>query len=167
MNSTVTKISDKIILNLIRENNLKGWELLYDKYAAVMYGIICTYTADKELAEEILTGLFIRLKDEQRLIKVNVALCACILRYTYTNAREELKKRGINYTEIPNMMSSLLHIFCSQYTTIKKVSTELKVSELEVKQQLQKEIFMLHPQNEVANPTQQREGDTEYELPYD
>ena len=67
MNSTVTKISDTIILNLIRENNLKGWELLYDKYAPVMYGVICTYTTDKVLAEEILIGLFIRLKDEQRL----------------------------------------------------------------------------------------------------
>ena len=154
MDSTVTRISDTIILGLIRENNLKGWELLYDKYAAVMYGVICTYTADRELAEEILTGLFMGLKEEQRLIKVNVALCACILRYTYTNTRKELKKRGINYTEIPNMMSSLIHIFCSQYTTIKKVSTDLKVSEIEVKQQLQKEIFMFRPKIEVDSSPQ-------------
>ena len=157
MNSTVTKISDTIILNLIRENNLKGWELLYDKYAPIMYGVICTYTTDKVLAEEILIGLFIRLKDEQRLIKIDVALCACLLRYTYTNTREHLKKRGINYTEIPNMMSTLLHIFCSQYTTVKKVSEKLKVSEIEVQQQLKKEIFMLRSKNEVSQRTQQRE----------
>ena len=109
------------------------------------------------LAEEILIVLFIRLKDEQRLIKIDVALCACLLRYTYTNAREELKKRGINYTEIPNMMSTLLHIFCSQYTTVKKVSEKLKVSEIEVQQQLKREIFMLRSKNEVSQRTQQRE----------
>ncbi len=167
MTSTVSQISDTIILSLIRENNLVGWELLYDKYAAVLYGVICAHTADKAVAEQILTSLFIGLKQGQLLLKVNVALCACLLRYAHTNAREEFKKRGINYTEYPNTKNPILDLLCSQHTTIKKISAQLKLSKTEVKRHLQNEFFMLRPKNEVATVTRQQEGDNEYELIYD
>ena len=115
MESVANQISDSTILNLIRENNLKGWNLLYDKYTSMMYGIIYTHKDDKGLADEILINLFIRLKEEQMLLRINFALCVCIPYHTYSNAEQELKRRGINCTESPFMGNSILHIFNSQY----------------------------------------------------
>lgn len=148
MQSTASQISDSRILILIKENNLKGWEILYDKFAPVMYGVICTHTADKSLAEEILISLFIRLKYEQILLKENIALCASLLRYTYSNARMELKKRGIHYTEYLIVGNSTHHLFCSQCNTIKEVAVKLRISEKEVKQNLHKEFLMLREKNQ-------------------
>lgn len=166
MKCNTTQISDTIILNLIGENNLKGWKLLYDKYAEVMYGVICTHTADKSFAEEILISLFIQLKHQQILLKASVALYPTILRYTHANTKKELKKRGINYTESPNMKNSILHIFCSQYTSVKKVSKKLKVSEVEVKQHLQKEFFMLRTKKEASHPIQLQQRNNKHVLVY-
>ncbi len=103
MESVAHQIPDSNILSLIREKNLRGRELLYDKYAPVMYGIIRTHTADKSMADEILIDLFIRLKNEAVVQKIYFTLCVCILRYTYNNIRKELKKRRINYTISPNV----------------------------------------------------------------
>ena len=103
MESVANQIPDSNILSLIREKNLRGRELLYDKYAPVMYGIICTHTADKSMADEILIDLFIRLKNEAVVQKISFTLCVCILRYAYNNIRKELKKRRINYTIRPNV----------------------------------------------------------------
>ena len=143
MESVANQISDSTILNLIRENNFKGWNLLYDKYASIIYGIIYTHTDDKGLADEILISLFIRLKEEQMLLKINFVLCVCILSHTYNNTVQELKRRGINCTESPFMGNSILHIFSSQYTTIKKVAAKFKISKKKVKQNLHKEFLIL------------------------
>jgi hypothetical protein len=35
-------ISSQRILSMIAENNLTGWEILFDKYAAAMYTVICS-----------------------------------------------------------------------------------------------------------------------------
>jgi len=167
MQSTSSQISDSTILTLIRETNLKGLELLYDKYASAMYSVIFTHTADKAFAEEILISLFIRLKQEQRLLKIDVALGPCMLRYNYTNTLEELKKRGIKYTEIPNIKNSILHIICSQYTTIKKISDKLKMSKMEVMKPLQKKFFMLRNNNAASNKVSKQEGNIEHGVMYD
>lgn len=141
-------IPDLTIVSLIKENNLKGWELLYDKYAPVIYGAICTHTADKHLSDEILKIIFIRLKSEEMLQKTDFALCIYILRYTYTSTRAELKRRGINYTENPILGNSILHIFCSQQTTVKQVSEKLQLSKTEVKEILHKEFLSFRAKNQ-------------------
>jgi len=155
MQSIGNQIPDSDSLALIRENNLKDWEQLYDKYAPVMYGVICAHTTDKSQADEILIDLFIRLKNEEILLKINFALCAYIIRYTYTNTRKELKKRGKNYTEIPRLENSAIHHFCSQHTTLKKAAEKLRMSENEVKIKLYEEFLILRSKNNDSNPKQQ------------
>ena len=166
MESVANQISDSTILNLIRENNLKGWNLLYDKYTSMMYGIIYTHKDDKGLADEILINLFIRLKEEQMLLRINFALCVCIPYHTYSNAEQELKRRGINCTESPFMGNSILHIFNSQYTAIKKVAAKFKISKKKVKQNLHKEFLILRSNNQDNHPLQEDEVDKEIVLLY-
>ena len=166
MQSATTQISDTVILSLIKESNPKGWDVLYDKYAAVMYGVICTQTADKAPAEEILINLFIQLKHEDVLLKVNSVLSVCILRYTHCNTRRELKRRGINYTETLTMGNSVLDLLCSQYIDIKEVAAKLRVTEKELKRNLHKEFLMLRYKNRYTQPIQQEEGSKEDILLY-
>lgn len=62
MESAAYQISDSTILSLIRKNNLKGWGQFYNRYAPIMYGVICTLTADTGISEKTFTNIFIRLK---------------------------------------------------------------------------------------------------------
>jgi len=153
MESVANQISDLNILSLIRENNLRGWEQLYDKYAPVMYGVICIYTTDKSLADKIFIDLFIRLKDEEVLQKIHFTLSVFILRYIHTNTRKELKKWGINYTKPLIEANSIMHSLCSQSITIKRVAANFKMSENEVRKSLRKEFLVLRSQNQIAQPT--------------
>ncbi len=157
MQSAGSQISDTTILSLIRECNVRGWDLFYDKYAPVMYGVICGHISDKGVAEEILIKLFINLKHERILLNVDFALCVCILRYTYCNTRKELKRRGIAYSESPVMSNSMLDIFCTQYITIAQVAAKLNISKKEVKQNLHIETLILRSKYRYTQPTQQQE----------
>jgi len=157
MKSTRTPISDAAILNLICANDLRGWEQLYDKYAPVMYGVICVHISDKGVAEEILIKLFTNLKHERILFNVDFALSVCILRYTYCNTWKELKRRGIAYSESPVMSNSMLDIFCTQYITIAQVAAKLNISKKEVKQNLHIETLILRSKYRYTQPTQQQE----------
>lgn len=166
MQRVTNQISDSTILNFIRENNLSGWDQLYDKYAPIMYGIICTHTADKRLADEILINLFIRLKSEEVLLNINATSCVSILRYTYINTRKALQKRGINYTESPNVGYPTLHIFCSEQTTVKQVADRLNLSKQEIKQLLHQEFLLLRSHNEASQPPREKETLKERLLDY-
>ena len=129
MDGIANQISDLNILSLVRENAFRGWELLYDKYAPIMYGVICTYTTDTKLADQILINLFLRLKDEESLLKMNCTLCVFVLRYTCINTRIELKKRGIYYTESPFEVNFVIHTLFSKTLTIGEIAANLKMSE--------------------------------------
>ena len=114
MENFTNQISDLTILTLIRENNLKGWEQLYDKYGSVIYGVICSFTSEKNLAEEILIKLFCCLKEEKTILKINFSLCVCLLTFTYYYTRQELKIRGINATESQIGANSFIQNFYSK-----------------------------------------------------
>jgi len=153
MRSVTNQIADLNILLLIRENNLSGWEQLYDKYAPIMYGVICTYTTDKRLADKVLIDLFFRLKEDEMLLKGNFTLSVFILRYTHTNTKLELKKRGIYYTESPFEINFIIHTLFSQSLNIGGVAANLKMSESEVKINLRKEFLTLRLKNHNPQPT--------------
>ena len=153
MERAAEQITDLNILSLIRENNLAGWGQLYDKYAPIMYGIIFTYTTDKIFSDKIFIDLFIRLKEDEILLKIDYPLCVFILRYTHLNTRKELKNRGIYYTEPPIEKNSILQTLCSHSLNLKSVAENLGMSEQEVKKNLRKEFLIFRSQNECAQPT--------------
>jgi len=129
-----------------------------------MYGIICAHTTNKCLAEEIFLKLFIRLKQEEVLLKFEGLLCVSVLRYTYINARQELKIREIKYTLSPIEAKPILPIFCSQSITIKQIACKLKISKKEVKQYLHKELLALRSKTQDTYPLPQQEAYKEHGL---
>jgi|GEM_PF-5031782 len=62
------------ILTLLDKKQMNGWEMLYDKYAAVLYGIILRNTSDVKLAEKMLIQLFVQLKNTKLDTDTSLAL---------------------------------------------------------------------------------------------
>ena len=133
MKTNTTIISDQTILSMIEENNLEAWELLYDKYAPAMYGIICGLVADRTIADDIFKEAFIQLKEKNILNKVTYALCPCLLRYTHAFAKEQLTLRGITYSKDYLKETSLVKIFCSQNLSVSQVASNFNITETELK----------------------------------
>ena len=134
-------ISDQTILSMIEEKNLEAWELLYDKYAPAMYGIICGLVNDRAIADDIFKEAFIQLKEKNILNKVTYALCPCLLRYTQKFAKEQLTQRGITVTQDYLQETSLVKIFCSQKPTVSEVASNFNITEKELKIKLRQELF--------------------------
>lgn len=58
---TTWKHPDQELIKQFLEGDKKAFDQLYDQYAPVLYGIICSFTADKKKAGDILQQSFISL----------------------------------------------------------------------------------------------------------
>lgn len=130
-------ISDQHILSLFAENNPAGWEVLYDKYAPAMYGIIYNLTKNKTIAEEIFTAAFLQLKEKRFFSDIKNTFCPLLLRYTYNFTIRQLKRFGINpkYSNSPeeNKLTYLLYTRCN---SLKEAASALNITVEEAKRKL-------------------------------
>ncbi len=141
-------LSGSQIIDMLQENDPLTWRHLYDKYASVMYGLICNLTEDKLLAEEILKKAFIELKQKQVLSKIKYALLPIILRYTHSYTTEYLKNISITKkTFHPPIETELIHLFTTQCSSLKEAAYMLHITEKEIKKRLQVEFQNLSMQN--------------------
>lgn len=95
MTVSKTIISDADILMLIEQDNNKGWEYLYDKYAAMMYGAILRVTDNTVLADKILVRSFLNCKKNRFFAATKTSLCLALLRVANAAAKEILGKNGV------------------------------------------------------------------------
>lgn len=86
---------DHVILLLLAQNQEDAWPYLYDKYASMMYGIVYNMTGDEAKAAEILTEIFLTLKQKKMLSRVQNALCHSLVRHTHKLTLQHLKKLGL------------------------------------------------------------------------
>ncbi|MDQ3052149.1 MAG: hypothetical protein M3Q95_14830 [Bacteroidota bacterium] len=143
-------ISDRHIIDLLQENNLEAWKLLYDKYAASMYGMICKLTDDESIAGEIFKEAFLQLKDNHILSKTNYSLCPFLLRHTYNYAIKQLKQFGMQIKPLtPIEEASLIHFLCTQSVSLPEVSSILNMSEEETRVKLRHEFLNLRNQRKT------------------
>jgi hypothetical protein len=87
--------SDTTIIAMLAKNEKFGWELLYDKYASMLYGIVLNMTGDEKVSGEILTDVFIQFRDKKMLSMVKTALCHSLIRHTYQLTIKYLAARGL------------------------------------------------------------------------
>ncbi len=143
------KISEEQIIKLLQKNGSSVWGILYDRYSASMYGIICSLTDDIKIAEQILIEVFKQLKERQILSKVKHALCPNLLRYTYDSATMQLKKYGITQKTL-NVSDEvkLIYLLHSQCSSLKEAASILNLSEEETKQKIRSELLQYRNQNQ-------------------
>jgi|GEM_PF-924392 len=138
------KMSDRHFPSMLAENNLKAWEHLYDKYAPAMYGIICNLTEDEVVAEEILTGAFLQIKEKKTFLENGHALCISLLRHTHNYALQQLKRQGINpKASSLSETATLINLLCTRHDSLKEVAFICNITEEDAKKKLRLEFLEL------------------------
>jgi len=140
-------ISDQNIRDMLVENIREAWEYVYEKYSGIMYGIIYNLTEDRTLAEEIFIETFVQLKEKKILLNINYEIRPCILRYTNTFARHQLKDRGIAFMENHIEKKSFINILSSQYITLNELAVKVNLTDREVKKKIRVEYIELSNKN--------------------
>lgn len=54
-------INDHELINLLQQKQLHAYEFLYDRYAPMLYGVICKLVKDEMMAENVLKKSFIQI----------------------------------------------------------------------------------------------------------
>lgn len=136
--------SDKQLINMFQENNPLAWEKFYDRYAPVMFGLICSLTDSKLLAEQIFKNFFIHLKVKGTLLSIKHSLCATLMRHTYAYSIVHLKQLGINPKVADNSSEyKLIRLFTTQCDSITEAASTLTITETAVRERLHSEILAL------------------------
>ena len=159
MVSTIKNYSDSEIIAMMEENNSLAWEALYDRYAAAMYGMICSLSNDLEMAEKILIDVFVKLKENQLLASIKIGLCANLLRFTYAHTIKQLGQSGL----APNAINSIeevniIRLLCTHCCNLKEVALILNQSEEELRKKLRAEFLNVrnattYKNNSTKQPT--------------
>lgn len=134
--------SDSQIIAMLEENNPLVWEVVYDKYAVAIYGMVCNLIDDLDVAEKILTSIFVKLKENHLLAGIKFGLCANLLRITYSHTIKQLKLYGFQPKTIQSVEEvKIIRLLCTHCTSIKDVALILNQSEEEVKNRLRSEFL--------------------------
>ncbi len=141
----VKNISSQVILSTLFTNkDLRGWQLFYDKYAAVMYGCICSLTNDNQIAEKILLDAIVQLKEKEILQTFNNAFLPSLVKYTNDFTIQQLLKQGIEpKTEDTFQKTRVTYLMCKRCYSLKEAASRLNISEEETKKKLHLEFLDL------------------------
>ena len=112
-------IKDNELIMLVQQKDMVAYEFLYDRYAPMLYGLICKLVKDQWLAEEILKKSFVEIW--KSLVIVKPATCKLFIwmhNITRNIAMEELGKtlqqdKQENYSFQPANASGLGRIMLS------------------------------------------------------
>jgi len=86
------------MLLLLKEDRCLGWHPLYEKYSGMMYGSIMRLTDDKNLADKILTIIFLRIAKNGFALKDKELLYLKLLQFTCSITKEILAKQVMSGT---------------------------------------------------------------------
>ncbi|MEP6710779.1 MAG: hypothetical protein ABJA37_00105 [Ferruginibacter sp.] len=136
-------ISSQVILSTIVVNkDLRGWQLFYDKYAAAMFGCICSLTSDNQIAEQILLDAIMQLKEKEILQTFSYAFLPSLLKYTNDFTIQQLLQQGMEpKTEDTFQKARLTYLICSRCYSLKEAAAILNISEEETKKKLHLEFL--------------------------
>ena len=149
-------ISDPAILLLIEQDNSKGWEYVYDKYAAMMYGAIRKVTDDPLLADKILEQSFINFKQDIFFVSAKTSLCLALLRVATATAKELLSEKGvaIKTQHQSNPAFPVLNSILFQSLSLKDSAALHKITEDDCKSMLRIEVNQLRHLNNSGMQSQ-------------
>lgn len=147
MQLQLKNISETYMVSMSVAGNIKSCELLFDKYAPVMYGMICNLTSDKMMAEEILKAAFIDLKDNHVLLNEKVGFYPALMRYVHAFTKKQLTLHGINsQLNQSSEKKSLINLLCTDCSSLKEAAQLYNITEAETRKKLRLEFSQLRNQ---------------------
>ncbi len=149
-----TAISDSIIFSHLGNTESKGWQLLIDKYAPMMYGTIYQLTRDEELTREILEAVFTEINKPEIIAQMQVSPGIFLFHFTHSFTTKYLKNKNMdlledNY-ELYNNFPLLKLLFCDK-VVLKEAAEKLNISINDVGAKLREESNRLRISNAFNN----------------
>ncbi|MBC7689235.1 MAG: hypothetical protein H7211_13770 [Aquabacterium sp.] len=140
-------IEDAAMLLLLKEDRCLGWHPLYEKYSGMMYGSIMRLTDDKNLADKILTIIFLRIAKNGFALKDKELLYLKLLQFTCSITKEILAKQVMNGTPArPPAKFPLLDSIVFEAISFEDAFTEQLLTAEECRKKLHLEVTQMRLQ---------------------
>lgn len=141
---------DIILFNLIKKNNQKAFEDLFNKYYQTLCDFSYMMTSNKSLAEEVVADVFANIWIKRKKIHIDKNLQSYLFKSTknLTISYIRKNKKPIVFFDEDTFFSQSL--FVNQ--EVKKTKKEMKVEAenlLKIVPERSREVFILHRYNEL------------------
>ena len=77
---------DEYLLSLLRQGSQDAFTQIYNKYYSMLYSLSCKYLQDRELAEDVVQQVYLRLWESRS----SVCITASLKNYLYTMAKNHV-----------------------------------------------------------------------------
>ncbi len=125
------------MIRLLTVDDLAGWEKLYNKYSALMYGCILKITSNQKISNQIFQEVFINLRYASIPKNDTKPFSFWLWQYTGIAALHFMKKNNIEPQHPINAGSQTLDYLCFNKKTVKEASSNLELPEKEIRKQVQ------------------------------
>ena len=116
MSPSQNKPTTSSILFIMDNNGIPDWELLYKKFASMMYRAILRIVKDENAAEEILTQSFVLLKEKDFLNSLRRPLFISLLQHASNTALVYMNEKGKKYEEFNKKLPLLDELLYTNQT---------------------------------------------------
>lgn len=147
-------VSDNYILKMIEKGDPAGLELIYDKYASKIYGVVLDIVPDRTIADEILMEIFLRLKDSALYLSTRETLWIALLMHSYFIANSYIIKNGLSSQKAKNAryeIYPLLQLLFYECLSLKEAAHKLGIAESAAQKGIHNEFSLLFASLKEAN----------------
>jgi RNA polymerase sigma-70 factor (ECF subfamily) len=144
-------ITDQLMLERIRENDDRAFDMLYKKYWKPLLHFAAYYINDRDTCEEITQELFIQLHNRRHTLRINASVAS----YLHTALRNKI----FNYIRDQAVYKKHINIAAhkstgsqnnvDQFISMKELQEEISVS-LKCMPLKCKEVYLLHDRDDFT-----------------
>jgi len=140
---------DIVLFDLIKKNNQKAFEELFNKYYQTLCDFSFMMTNDKSIAEEVVSDVFANFWIKRKKIIINKNLQSYLFKSTKNHTISQLRKNKTTFEFIDEDKFSISSLSSLQENG--KTKTEMKneaTNLLKIIPERSREVFVLHRYNE-------------------
>lgn len=155
MFSTYTNNEDHALYLLVKKRDKEAFEAIYQKYHPYLYALALRYLKDKDLAEDAVQHVFVKLWDRAEDIKIEINL----KNFLYTMTKNYILNQ---FRDNKEMIS--LNYMSEQKEVVHKEDFIEKMDDNKIKDLLKKGIDTLPPQKKIVCTYKMNEDITNQEI---
>lgn len=140
MYKTRSLIAEKELVDLLKSKDKRGFDLLYDNYSKVLYGIILKIVHSEELAEDVLQDSFVKIwRNAASYDSSKGTLFTWILNVARNTAIDRIRSQEYKHSSKIQPIDNNVHIVSGESTTqtqVEHIGLEKVVADLKPEQRI-------------------------------
>ncbi|HMI03510.1 MAG TPA: RNA polymerase sigma-70 factor [Pedobacter sp.] len=145
-------LTDKELLEYCANDDLKAFNILFDRYSGKIYRYALSYVQDECFAEEAMMDLMFWIWDKRHTLKIQGEVHSYIFRAAKNATIKAIRKKAIALTPIEAIENSITH-------TSAPADGQLNARELEIKYHMhldrlspqRKKVFQMSRENDLSH----------------